>query len=651
MSTRQRLFTAVIADMFLLFSSICVQSLAFSAEPCYITATQAGAEKKLLDSDCDGLPDEACADCTPAYPKADNCPYIQNANGKGTCTAGTKIGEPCAANADCGFNGFCSLNQEDADADGSGDACDYCQGTGQFDVDGDSICDGEDNCPSVSNPEQNTDVCLNKVEKFAPMGVFKGRWYEIGRQVAWAYPDYIVSFSNIMKSILPYLSPGHGWTAQKYYDAIKSQLPDSINDHLQGMAAGLADVRPMNYDTAWDIVITLNMATELINMTSNMSTVPEAPADLVRGCTGFAVSSAAGTFLGHNTDSMGDVNASVIMYFQPDNGDYSYITMDPPGWADVGYGLNEKGIAVTTNAGDPNLNASIRLPPNMMLRTVLEHAATLEEAVKLFQDVIDSGKSFGTGGALIHIVDFNQDKMAKIQLRSKAIEVTYGQDSSFGVHYIGSANHYVGDFNPDPDYDPYTAYKTSAMRYDRVMYLLQNTPRFDLNACWSVLKDTNDGEATNTTISRIGGLGQSRTQFGNVFTKDGLYYNLQPPHMYFAEYNEPQFLSYPQGGAVLATCRAAPRFSRVNLKWKTATETNVQGFNLYRLEAKGGKAVKINAALIPVKGAGQAYEITDTNVTNRKTYYYRLESVNLSGANTLLDVMKATPRLLFWLGN
>ncbi len=30
---------------------------AFASDPCYINATQAGAEKKLLDSDCDGLPE------------------------------------------------------------------------------------------------------------------------------------------------------------------------------------------------------------------------------------------------------------------------------------------------------------------------------------------------------------------------------------------------------------------------------------------------------------------------------------------------------------------------------------------------------------------------------------------------------------------
>ena len=633
-----------IITFFLLFGIVSAIPLAIAADPCNLTVSQGGAQKEIIDTDCDGLPDTACADCTPSYPKADNCPYIQNANSKGTCTAGTKIGELCTGNTECGFGGFCSMNQEDADEDGSGDACDYCAGTGGFDKDADGICDGEDNCPTVPNPDQNDNVCLNKIEKFAPVGIFKGSWYDIGRQIGQAFPDSIIDFSNTMRLVITFVGPGHGWTAQKYYDAVQDFIPQSAKDHMQGMAAGLADVRPMSYDTAWDMVITLNMATELLNM-DNMSSIPDAPAYELRGCTGFAVSSAAGTFFGHNTDAQSMVNGSAIMYFEPNNGDYAYISIDPPGWVFVGYGLNEKGIAVTTNAGSPSPDALMGLDPNLMLRTVMEHAATLEEAVNLFQDFLSSGKNFGTGGAIIHIVDFNQSTMAKIQVRSKVIEVTYGQQSPYGVDYIGSANHFVGDFNVDPDY----YYESSWKRYERLMQLLNQMQTFDMQACWTVLSDTSQ-EKPNNNISRTGGFGQSVTQFGTIFTRDGMYYTLQAPHRYFAEYDAPQFLSFPQGGDTLATCSAAPRFRKVNLSWTTASEADIDGFNVYRLEAKGGKAVKINAALIPVKGAGQAYEVTDTNVTNRKTYYYRLESVDKNGATTLLDIMSATPRLLFWLG-
>ncbi len=637
----------VIITFSFLLGIVSVIPLAIAADPCYLNVSQTGAQQEILDSDCDGIPDAACADCSPSY-AADNCPYIPNAQNRGMCTKGTKIGELCTYHVECGFLGFCSKNQEDADADGVGDACDYCLGKGQFDLDGDTICDGEDNCPAVPNPAQNDNVCLNNIEKFAPVGVFTGSWFEIGQKVSWAYADFIISFSNTFKSIMPYLSPEHGWTAQKYYNEIKDLLPVSITDHLHGTAQGLADVRPMSYETAWDVVITLNMATELINMKNNMSTIPEAPDDLIRGCTGFAVSSAAGTFLGHNTDAMGDVNSSVIMYFQPVTGDYAYMTMDPPGWADVGFGLNEKGIAVTTNAGNPNLNAAIGLPPNMMLRMVMEQAATLEEAVELFEHHLHSGKNFGTGGAILHIVDFNQSKMAKIQLRSKALEITYGEDSPFGVRYIGSANHFVGDFNPDPDYDPYTAYKSSALRFERVMELLQHIHPFDQDGCWTVLRDTSGGEANNYTISRTGGFGQSSTQFGTVFTQDGLYYAIKPPHLYFAEYPEPPFLSFPLPTSDrLVYFSATPRFRKVILRWKTLAADDAREFNLYRMEAKGGKAVKLDSSRIMPTGTN-SYEYIDTEVTNRKTYYYKLERVAADGTRAVLDIVSVTPRLLFW---
>ena len=629
----------VITTFFLLIFIISCAPLVVAAEPCNLTVTQGGVQNEILDSDCDGFPDSVCTDCTPSY-AADNCPFIPNGPDNGICTAGIKIGEPCARNINCGFQGFCSRNQEDTDVDGVGDACDYCAGNGGFDKDSDGICDKDDNCPTVPNPEQSDNVCLNKIEKFAPVGVFKGSWYDIGRQIGRAFPDSIIDFSNTMKLVISFVGPGHGWTAQKYYEVVQDLIPQSAKDHMVGIADGLADVRPMSDEIAWDIVITLNMATELLNM-DNMSSIPEAPE--LRGCTGFAVSSAAGTFFGHNTDAQSMVNGSAIMYFEPENGDYSYISIDPPGWVFVGYGLNEKGIAVTTNAGSPSPNSLMGLDPNLMLRNVMEHAATLEEAVNLLQDFLSSGKNFGTGGAIIHIVDFNQSTMAKIQVRSEHIDVTYGQQSPYGVEYIGSANHFVGDFNVDPDY----YYESSWKRYERLMQLLNEIQTFDMQACWTVLSDHSQ-EIPNNNISRTGSFGQSVTQFGTIFTSDGMYYTLQAPHRYFAEYSTPRFLSVPHGGVTLTSRSAIPRFRKVMLRWETASENNAIGFNLYRMEAKGGKAIKINSSLIPLKGAGESYEVIDTNVTNRKTYYYKLESIAADGAPTLLDIMRATPRLLFW---
>ncbi len=56
----------------------------------------------------------------------DNCPGAPNSTGGGSCTAGDVglRGASCSANAQCGASGFCSLAQEDTDADLTGDACD-----------------------------------------------------------------------------------------------------------------------------------------------------------------------------------------------------------------------------------------------------------------------------------------------------------------------------------------------------------------------------------------------------------------------------------------------------------------------------------------------------------------------------------------------
>ena len=43
-------------------------------------------------------------------------------------------------NTECGVDGFCSMNQEDTDADGIGDACDLCEG----DLNCDDKCDAID---------------------------------------------------------------------------------------------------------------------------------------------------------------------------------------------------------------------------------------------------------------------------------------------------------------------------------------------------------------------------------------------------------------------------------------------------------------------------------------------------------------------------
>jgi hypothetical protein len=95
-----------------------------------------------------------------------------------------------------------------------------------------------------------------------------------------------------------------------------------------------------------------------------------------------------------------------------------------------------------------------------------------------------------------------------------------------------------------------------------------------------------------------------------------------------------------------ATTKSA---GKVIVNWNTESETDNAGFNIYRSEAENGEYSKINDALIPAKGSstqGASYEFTDTNVQNRKTFYYKLEDIDLNGQSTMHGPVNATPRLI-----
>ncbi|MCX5884363.1 MAG: alpha/beta fold hydrolase [Proteobacteria bacterium] len=97
----------------------------------------------------------------------------------------------------------------------------------------------------------------------------------------------------------------------------------------------------------------------------------------------------------------------------------------------------------------------------------------------------------------------------------------------------------------------------------------------------------------------------------------------------------------------LSSFTATSSDRKVILEWTTASEIDNAGFNLYRAESENGQYAKINPSLIPAQGSstkGASYQFIDENVQNRKTYYYKLEDIDLNGKSTMHGPVSATPR-------
>jgi hypothetical protein len=77
----------------------------------------------------------------------------------------------------------------------------------------------------------------------------------------------------------------------------------------------------------------------------------------------------------------------------------------------------------------------------------------------------------------------------------------------------------------------------------------------------------------------------------------------------------------------------APKF-QVTLKWRTDSEINNLGFDVYRGESLDGTFTKVNQTHIPgagTDGTPHSYRFIDENVEVGKTYYYYLEDISYNG--------------------
>ena len=83
----------------------------------------------------------------------------------------------------------------------------------------------------------------------------------------------------------------------------------------------------------------------------------------------------------------------------------------------------------------------------------------------------------------------------------------------------------------------------------------------------------------------------------------------------------------------------------VILKWKTASEVNNAGFNIYRSKMTDGTYKKVNEKLIPAQGGGSlGASYSFENTPGKGTFYYKLEDVDYNGASAMHGPVKVRVR-------
>jgi N-acetylneuraminic acid mutarotase len=101
----------------------------------------------------------------------------------------------------------------------------------------------------------------------------------------------------------------------------------------------------------------------------------------------------------------------------------------------------------------------------------------------------------------------------------------------------------------------------------------------------------------------------------------------------------------PPTAVQLKSFTAAGKTSYVQLNWQTGSEVNTVAFRLWRREGSAQGDYTRNQALIPARGGpsrGAKYSYKDTAVVKGQTYYYQLEDIARTGADSFHGPVSAT---------
>ncbi len=232
--------------------------------------------------------------------------------------------------------------------------------------------------------------------------------------------------------------------------------------------------------------------------------------------------------------------------------------------------------------------------------------------------------------------------------------------SNITVNAAGTYDRTVEQFNSDattvdPDIDGTTLSAVSAVRYFEVA---NNTGAGSLTAAPTITLSWNsndgvDGPLTALDVAQLatsgpasgswtskGGDGSGTASSGTItsagITTGGIYYALGDDAAGGQDNSLP---------VELMAFEANADFDQVVLSWKTASELENLGFNIYRQKAESADWTIVNEQMIQGQGtySGETdYTYVDKQITAGESYRYKLESISYNGVINVEKVVELT---------